>query len=158
MKFCSPHQNRLQKIFNRGALRLCRGLDILKFDKNSWFIVFVISIWGAWSLVGGLSPPKYLWPLPFRTVSSNAWFPAELDSSTDCVGLISIAQLPQRGNFWAKPGLKFVVYHCWHLFVARLKPGFYLFVIVTPVALCSGSIYDLVVSCVTIHCSIMLIE
>jgi len=28
-------QNSRQKIFNRGALRLCRGLDTLKFDKNS---------------------------------------------------------------------------------------------------------------------------
>jgi len=28
-------QNRRQKIFNRGALRLRMGLDILKFDKNS---------------------------------------------------------------------------------------------------------------------------
>jgi len=28
-------QNRGQKVFRRGALRLCGGLDILKIDKNS---------------------------------------------------------------------------------------------------------------------------
>jgi len=28
-------QNRRQKVFYRGDLRLLRGLDILKFDKNS---------------------------------------------------------------------------------------------------------------------------
>ena len=27
--------NHRQKVFNRGALRLCRGADVLKFDKNS---------------------------------------------------------------------------------------------------------------------------
>ena len=62
-------QNRHQKIFNRGALRLCRGLDILQFDKNSWFIALVISIWGAWSFFGGglahQSPPVVT-GLPWR--------------------------------------------------------------------------------------------
>jgi len=33
------HQNRRQKVFNRVALRLCRGLDILQFKLN-WFVVF----------------------------------------------------------------------------------------------------------------------
>jgi len=27
-------QNRREKVFNREALHLCRGLDVLKFDKN----------------------------------------------------------------------------------------------------------------------------
>jgi len=31
----STTQNRHQKVFNRGALRFCGGLDILKIDKNS---------------------------------------------------------------------------------------------------------------------------
>ena len=34
-KICRQQQNRSQKIFNRETLRLCRGLDIVKFDKNS---------------------------------------------------------------------------------------------------------------------------
>jgi len=34
-----------QKVFNSGALHLCRGLDILKFEQNC-FIMLHISIWG----------------------------------------------------------------------------------------------------------------
>jgi len=57
-------QNCRWKVFNRGALRLCGGLDILKIDKNStWFIVFHVSILGSWSFIWELSPPK---PPPWR--------------------------------------------------------------------------------------------
>ena len=56
------HQNRRQKVFNRGALRLCAGgFDISKFDKFNWFVVFNTSNWGRGGLFGeGLahqSPP-----------------------------------------------------------------------------------------------------
>ena len=52
-------QNRRQKIFNRGALRLCMVLDTLKFDRNSWFIVFFFNFGGVEVLFGGLAhqPP-----------------------------------------------------------------------------------------------------
>ena len=52
-------QNCRQKVFNRGAWRLCRGAWHSKiWKKLRWFKVFHISIWGAWSVLGGLSPPK----------------------------------------------------------------------------------------------------
>ena len=34
------------------------GPDILKVYKTHWFLVFHVSIWGAWSYVWGLCPPK----------------------------------------------------------------------------------------------------
>jgi len=41
-----------------GVLRLCRGLDILKFDKNSTDLkCFVFQFREAWSFVWGLRPP-----------------------------------------------------------------------------------------------------
>jgi len=58
-------QNRRQKIFNRGlcvsAGEFCfcaRRLDIKKLTKLHWFIVFHVSIWGGWSCLRGISPPK----------------------------------------------------------------------------------------------------
>jgi len=39
-------QNRCQKVFKRGALRLCRGAWHSKiWHKLHWFLVFHISIW-----------------------------------------------------------------------------------------------------------------
>jgi len=50
-------QNRRQKVFNRGALRLCRGAWHSEiWQKLHWFEVFHISIWGAWSFVWGAKP------------------------------------------------------------------------------------------------------
>ena len=74
-------QNRRQKIFNRGALRLYMVLDILKFDRNSWFIVFFFQFWWSRSFVWGLSPPT---PRGDRTgsiytCSSTSTFTAQLD-------------------------------------------------------------------------------
>jgi len=45
-------QNCLQMVFNRGALCLCRGAWHCGNEKSSWFIVFTISIWGAYSFFG----------------------------------------------------------------------------------------------------------
>jgi len=56
-------QNRRQKFFNKGALRLCRGVAILKFDKNSSDLqYFIFHLMGLRDLLGGeLSPPKPPW-------------------------------------------------------------------------------------------------
>jgi len=51
-------QNRRQKVFNRGALRVCGGLDIIKLIKLHWFIVFHVSIWGVEALFGEAKPTK----------------------------------------------------------------------------------------------------
>jgi len=58
-------QNRRQKVVNRGALHLCGGLcvraggfDIQIYQKFHYFIVFNISIWGAWCCVWGDKPTK----------------------------------------------------------------------------------------------------
>ena len=53
-------QDRRQKVFSRGVLRLCRGgLALEIFIELHWFIVFHISIWrGAWSFVWGDKPTK----------------------------------------------------------------------------------------------------
>jgi len=41
-------QNRRQKVFNGGALRLCGGAWHSKnWQKLNWFIVFHVSIWGG---------------------------------------------------------------------------------------------------------------
>ena len=51
-------QNRRQKVFNRGSLRLCRGLDILKFDKICTDLkCFIYQFGGLGALFGELSPP-----------------------------------------------------------------------------------------------------
>ena len=51
-----------QKVFTRGALRLCLGFDILKFDKLHWFILLHISSWSGLEVVlRRLSPPKPPW-------------------------------------------------------------------------------------------------
>jgi len=46
-------QNRRQKVFNRGALGLCRGIDTIKIGKNKGFIVFHASTWGGLELFLG---------------------------------------------------------------------------------------------------------
>ena len=52
-------QNRLQKVFNKGALCLRRGLDIVKFDKNSAYLkCFMFQFGGLGALFWELSPPK----------------------------------------------------------------------------------------------------
>jgi len=49
-------RNRRQKIFNKGLYVCAGGLDIQNFDKNSRFVVLVISIWGDLKFfLGGLS-------------------------------------------------------------------------------------------------------
>ena len=59
-------QNRRQKVFNRGALRLCGetlhlcggAWNSKNWQKLHWFIVFHVSIWGVWSFVLGPKPTK----------------------------------------------------------------------------------------------------
>ena len=51
-------QNRRQKVFSRGALRLCRGLGILKFDKNSTYLQCFIFQFGGLELCLGATPIK----------------------------------------------------------------------------------------------------
>jgi len=46
-------QNRPKKIFNKGLYVCAGGLDSQNFDKNSRFVVLVISIWEDWSFVWG---------------------------------------------------------------------------------------------------------
>jgi len=55
---CWTRQNRHQKIFNSGALRLCRGFDILKFDKNSVYLIcFLLQFGGLGAVFEGDKPP-----------------------------------------------------------------------------------------------------
>ena len=52
-------QNRRQKVFNRGSLCLCGGLDILKIDNNSTDLqCFTFQFGGAWSFVWGSKPTE----------------------------------------------------------------------------------------------------
>jgi len=53
------NQNRHQKIFNRGVLRLCgRAWHSKNWQTLYWFTVFNVSIWGGLELrLGGISPP-----------------------------------------------------------------------------------------------------
>ena len=60
-------QNRRQKVFNRGVLRICGGALCLcggawnskNWQKINWFIVFHVLIWGGLELcLGRLSPPN----------------------------------------------------------------------------------------------------
>jgi len=48
-------QNRRQKVFSRGTLRLCGGLDILKLTKTQLIIqqCFIFQFGMAWSFVWG---------------------------------------------------------------------------------------------------------
>ena len=57
--------------FLRGPLRLCRRASHSKnWQKLNWFIVFHVSIWGAWSFLWGrLSPQKR--PRDNGTAQSN---------------------------------------------------------------------------------------
>jgi len=53
-------QNCRQKVFNRGALRLWRGFDLLKFETNFtdiWCFIFQL---GSWKLVWEAMPTKAL--------------------------------------------------------------------------------------------------
>jgi len=59
-------QNRRQKVFNRGALHLCRGTWHWKFDKNSTDLYcFIFQFGEIVASLGGLSLPK---PPPVATV------------------------------------------------------------------------------------------
>jgi len=51
--YCVFTQNRSQKIFNRGLYVCPGGIDILKFGKNSWFVVFTLV--GLKFCLGGLA-------------------------------------------------------------------------------------------------------
>ena len=52
------NQNRRQKVFYRGALSFCGGAWHSKnWQKLNWYIVFHVSIWGAWIIVLGDKPP-----------------------------------------------------------------------------------------------------
>ena len=54
-----PFQNRRQKVFRRGALRLCGGASHSKnWHKLHCFLVFHFSIWGLELCLGWLGPPK----------------------------------------------------------------------------------------------------
>jgi len=50
--------NRCKKVFTMGALRLCRGLDFLKIDKNP--LIYSVSCFnlGTWCFVYGTQPTK----------------------------------------------------------------------------------------------------
>jgi len=61
----SLNQNRHQKLFSRGLcvsagrLWICAGgWHSKNWQKFNSFIVFHVSVWGAWSLIWGLSPQK----------------------------------------------------------------------------------------------------
>jgi len=59
------HQNRRQKVFNRGDLRFCgglwvcaRGLGTLKIDKISTYSVSCFTLGGLKALFGWAKPPQ----------------------------------------------------------------------------------------------------
>jgi len=72
----------------RGLDVRARGLDILKFDKNSTDLVFYIAIWGDWSLVWGDKPTKAL------PVETGLW-----RSSSQPTPFITYEQV-LKGNSW----------------------------------------------------------
>jgi len=51
-------QNRRQKVFNRVFTFVQGAWHSKIWQKLHWFTVLHNSIWGAWSLFGGLRPPK----------------------------------------------------------------------------------------------------
>jgi len=52
-------QNRRQKVFNKGVLRLCGGLDTIKLTKTPLiYSVSRFNLEGLGALFGGISPPK----------------------------------------------------------------------------------------------------
>ena len=53
------NQNRRQKVFNKGALRLFRGASHSEIHKNSTDVqCFIIQFGGAWNFVWGAKTPE----------------------------------------------------------------------------------------------------
>jgi len=60
--FVHYQQSHRQKVFNWETLHLCRGVEILKFGKESTDLYyFTFHIWKHDALLERLSPPKPDW-------------------------------------------------------------------------------------------------
>ena len=70
---CEYRQNRRQMVFNRGDLRLCRGVWHSKnWKKLHWFSILYFNLRGLGALFGWLNPRK-LPPWRRDWISINIW-------------------------------------------------------------------------------------